>query len=94
MRYIDRTVATAAGVVLAVLVGFQSYAVWNRRAILGEELAEAKALAEQADANELPDMPRTPDAHSGEVFKAWENLPFARSLDAWDFYPDQPPRRR
>jgi len=89
-RYIDKTVATVAAVVLVVLMGFQSYAVLDRRSAIKEALGKAKKLAEDVDANELLDMPRDPAVYSGAIFKRWEELPFAQSLDAWDFYANQP----
>ena len=96
-RYIDRTVAAIALVFLGALLVFQSHALLSRRSVTAGMLRQAGELVDQANRNELPDSPRNQAAHSGKVFKAWEELPPpdllldppTQSLNAWDFYPNQ-----
>ena len=90
MRHFDKTVVLIALVLFVALVGFQCYVVFSERALAQEKLASAKKLSENIFANDRPDMTRDPALYSLKVFEAWEQLPFAQTLTAWDFYPNQP----
>ena len=91
-RYIDKTVVLAALVLLLILVLCQVSFIVSARNAYVENMGLAKDLRETVDGSNPPDLPRDPALHSGKVFKAWQELPFAQPLTPWDLYPDQPTR--
>ena len=88
MRYVDKTIATFAGLLLAALIVYQMYDVIGciRRARL--EVDSARRLKARADRNTLNIPPTDITKHSGRVFKVWEETPLAIPFHAADFYHD------
>ena len=89
-RYISKTVAIITAGVLVLLVTYQCYAAFSKRALIQKNVRKSVALRDKANTNDLASPARDEAKYSGSVFDAWSKLSSSRSLDAWDFYPDHP----
>jgi len=88
MRYLDKRILLAGAVVLFVVAVLQISGIVGWKSKVREKTAAASRLKAQADETDLPDLVRNPLDYSRRVFSAWEKLPLAEPLDAWDFYPN------
>ena len=93
LRNPERIVIAAAAVFLLALVGFRVLTHSDDNREIVAKMEEARKLEGQVEKHDFPPPERNAEEHSGRVINAWEELPPADALSAWDFYP-KPGRRR
>lgn len=85
-RYADGIAVGVGAVAVLLLVILETTSLWRDKRAITDRTGEARKLVSEVDGHELSLPAKNAADHSERVFAAWEELPHAESLSAWDFY--------